>query len=37
VNTADGTRYVIVLMPQGTLPSSSGSSASPPAGTTTTP
>jgi hypothetical protein len=37
VNTADGTRYVIVLMPQGTLPSSSGSGASPPAGTTTTP
>jgi hypothetical protein len=37
VNTADGTRYTIMLMPQGTLPSSSGSSASPPAGTTTTP
>jgi hypothetical protein len=37
VNTADGTRYVIMLMPPGTVPSSSASSATPPAGTTTTP
>jgi hypothetical protein len=38
VNTADGTRYTLLLMPQGTLPSSSGSgaAAAPGAATTTT-
>ena len=41
VNTADGTRYTLTLLPQGTVPSaapasSSSSSSSPPAGTTPT-
>jgi hypothetical protein len=40
VNTADGTRYTLTLLPQGTAPSaptSSGSSSTTPATTTTTP
>ena len=36
VNTADGTRYTLLLMPQGTLPSSSSSGAAAAPGTTTT-
>jgi hypothetical protein len=39
VNTADGTRYTLVLYPQGTVPpagASSSSAAAPPAATTTT-
>lgn len=35
VNTADGTRYTLELMPQGTVPSSTGAAAS--GGVTTTP
>jgi hypothetical protein len=38
VNTADGTRYTLTLLPQGTVPSATASSASSaPAATTTTP
>jgi hypothetical protein len=40
VNTADGTRYTILLMPQGTQPSASGPAVAAPASpltTTTTP
>ena len=39
VNTADGTRYTLLLMPQGTVApaASSSSSSSLPAATTTTP
>jgi hypothetical protein len=37
VNTADGTRYTLLLMPQGTQPSASGPAAAAPGTTTTTP
>jgi hypothetical protein len=37
VNTADGTRYTLLLMPQGTQASVSGPAAAAPVSTTTTP
>ena len=37
VNTADGTRYTLILLPQGTVPSAAPASAGASGATTTTP